>query len=95
MRESNTARPDASAKVSHAWAWLLVSFVLVGIVIWGLYALTRLPYLPAERPPVDMKLGVEEQLVVWDFILLLSVVEIVIGVRFTLTLLSRLSYRNA
>jgi hypothetical protein len=42
-----------------------------------------------------MKLGVEEQLVVWDFILLLSVVEIVIGVRFTLTLLSRLSYRNA
>jgi hypothetical protein len=69
----------------------LVSVVLVGIPISGLYALTRIPY----TPPVDMRLGMEEQLHVWGFILLLSAVEIVIGVRLTFILLSRLSYRNA
>jgi len=68
-----------------------MSFVLVGILISGLYALTCRPYCP----PVDMRLGIEKQLNVWDFILLLSVVEIVIGVRLTFILLSRLSYKNA
>jgi hypothetical protein len=91
MPASNTARPNASAKVSRAWAWLLMSFVLLGIAISGLYALVSMPY----RPPVDMRLGMEEQLNVWGFIFLLSAVEIVIGVRLTFILLSRLSYKNA
>jgi len=37
----------------------------------------------------------EEQRRVWGFILLLSAVEIVIGVRLTFIFLSKLSYRNA
>jgi prolipoprotein diacylglyceryltransferase len=68
-----------------------MSFVLVGILISGLYALTCMPYCP----PLDMRLGIEKQLNVWDFILLLSVVEIVIGVRLTFILLSGLSYQSA
>lgn len=66
-------------------------FVVVGIVIAGLYALTSMPY----TPPVDRRLDMEEQRRVWGFILLLSAVEIVIGVRLTFIFLSKLSYRNA
>jgi hypothetical protein len=91
LPKSITARPDASAKVSRAWAWLLMSFILVGIVIAGLYALTCTPY----TPPVDRRLGMEQQLNVWGFIVLLSAVEIIIGVRLTFILLSRLSYKIA
>jgi hypothetical protein len=91
MPDGNTPRADASAKVSRAWPWLLVSFVLVGILISGLYAVTSIPY----TPPVDMRLDTQEQLNVWGYIFLLSAIEIVIGVRLTFILLSRLSYKNA
>lgn len=76
---------------SRAWAWLLVSFVLVGMVVSGLYALVCIP----SRPPVDLRLGMEDQLKVWGWILLLSAVELVIGVRLILILLAKLSYRDA